>query len=381
MSEAIINVKELRKLVSESSNEFKAVIGKGVEDENKKNSGKACSDANKRAKDYDGGLENEVGYNEIKYEKDDGNYTLLDYNPENASKEWKNRTKANALGYSSEAEMNNGLPKSGNYSGNKKFYDGIKACGKKMHKNVKDFKETGLQASKMPDKTFEKEEMYESKIIEHAGLIVPYAIVKMIFDMAESGETTLGLEKTPYDEIFDNMERHGEIDRNMLSKDKAILSFISSAYSEASKKFGDDKNLYESKDGVNMRNLINKFNSYSNEENNSLNEENLKTIFFKKTAFLTEGHMISRIPDEFKKDGNQFKMKDKTGNEYIVEWKNGKGNIIGHNNKSGLIESIDRMKNLYNYSSSDSKTTLSERMNEGENSFSRTLKAARRIIK
>ena len=50
----------------------------------------------------------------------------------------------------------------------------------------------------------------------------------------------------------------------------------------------------------------------------------VKTAFFKKTTVLTEGHMMSRIPDEFKVEENVFRMKDKTGNEYLLEWKDGK---------------------------------------------------------
>ena len=32
--------------------------------------------------------------------------------------------------------------------------------------------------------------------------------------------------------------------------------------------------------------------------------------------------MMSRIPDEFKVEENVFRMKDKTGNTYLLEWKN-----------------------------------------------------------
>jgi hypothetical protein len=113
--------------------------------------------------------------------------------------------------------------------------------------------------------------------------------------------------------------------------------------------------------------------------NEPLNEHrNIKTIFFKKTEFLTEGHMLSRIPDEFKTEGEQFKMKDKTGNTYLVEWKNNKGVIISHSNKQGMNESLNRMKDLYSYSSTDTNTTLNSRLNEDAN-FNSTLNNARKI--
>ena len=59
--------------------------------------------------------------------------------------------------------------------------------------------------------------------------------------------------------------------------------------------------------------------------------------------------MISRIPDDFKKNGTSFKMKDKNGSEYLVEWDNNKANIIEHVNKKGMDESISRMKELFDY--------------------------------
>ena len=65
--EMTYNVSDLKRLIAESSNEFKAVLGPNVEKENKSNNGKAYSDAKKRAKDYDGGLAKEE--KKVKYEK------------------------------------------------------------------------------------------------------------------------------------------------------------------------------------------------------------------------------------------------------------------------------------------------------------------------
>lgn len=114
-----------------------------------------------------------------------------------------------------------------------------------------------------------------------------------------------------------------------------------------------------------------------------VNENKIKTVFFKKTTFLTEDHMISRIPDEFKNEGCTFKMKDKTGNEYLVEWSDNKANIIGHEDKVKFNESLDRMKSLFSYNSGDyyKNTTGSERLNESNEGFTTTLDNARKIIK
>ena len=93
--------------------------------------------------------------------------------------------------------------------------------------------------------------------------------------------------------------------------------------------------------------------------------------------------MMSRIPDEFKVEKNVFKMKDKTGNEYLLEWKNGKAEIISHSNKQGMNESIERMKALYGYKASDyyKSTTNASRLSESNEGFTDTLDKVRKIIK
>lgn len=285
-------VSDLKKLVAESSNEFKAVLGPGVESENKKNNGKAYSDAKKRAKDYDGGLEKEVGEEKPKYEKLDANKTTIDYKIDNASKEYKDRVKAQVKGYTSAQEMNNGIEKAGDYSDNENIYNGIKDSGKKIHDAEREYKFTKVQTREKP-REYERNEMYESK------------------------------------------------------------------------------------DGFDMRNMIDTFRSNTTP---TVLKEHIKTVYFKKTTFLSEDHMKSRIPDEFKKEGEQFKMKDKTGNTYLMEWKNNEGKIIGHSNKTGMVESLDRMKEMYGYNTQDTNTTKSYRINEGESALADTLAKMRKII-
>ena len=133
-----------------------------------------------------------------------------------------------------------------------------------------------------------------------------------------------------------------------------------------------ENEMYESKEGFDMRNMIDMFKA--NEQKVML-KEHVKTAYFKKTTFLNEEHVISRIPDEFKKEGEQFKMRDKTGNEYLLEWKNNSGKIIGHYNKNGMNESIERMKSMFNYSPSDSRSMR----NEGEDNLVNTLNKVRKM--
>jgi hypothetical protein len=267
-------VSDLKALIAESSNEFKAKLGPGVESGDKANNGKAYKDAEKRAKDYDGGLADSIEV--AKYDKTkegDHNRTTLDYEVDNIDQKYKDRIKAQAEGYTSVAEKENGIEKQGDFEGNKNIFKGVTDDADEWKKEREMVKRAGLTARTTPEDTFKHDSLYENK--------------------------------------------------------------------------------------------------------------NVKTAYFKKTTFLTEGHMMSRIPDEFKVEENVFRMKDKTGNEYLLEWKNGKAEIISHSNKQGMNESIERMKALYGYKASDyyKGTSTASRLTEGNESFTDTLNKARKIIK
>ena len=275
MKEMTFTVGSIRSMIEESSNEFKAKLGPGVKNDNKDINGKAYKDAEKRAKEYDGGLADSVKV--AKYDKTkegDDNRTTLDYEVDNTDQKYKDRIEAQALGYTSVSEKENGIEKQGDYEGNEQIFKSITDDADKWKEKMVNARASGLAA-----RTYDKEKTF----------------------------------------------KHGD--------------------------------LYENK--------------------------NMKTAFFKKTVFLTEGHMMSRIPDEFKVEENVFKMKDKTGNTYILEWKNGKAEIIDHRNKHGMDESIDRMKSLIGYKSSDyfKGTTVDSRLDEDSKAFSDTLDRARKIIK
>ena len=277
--EQVLTVKAIKGLIKESQQEFKAKIGNGVESGNKTNNGKAYSDAKKRAKDFDGGLSDEVGEKKAEYKKEDFNKTLMDYTPDNVTPEYKKRVKK---------EFVNGDDE------NEKIYKEFKKSGEEQQKNEKELKKSGLQAREWPDEVFDKD------------------------------------------------------------------------------------NMYESRDGFDMRKMLNSLNEKTTRK--QFNESHVKTVLFKKTEFLNEAHMISRIPDDFKKNGTSFKMKDKNGSEYLVEWDNNKANIIEHTNKKGMDESISRMKELFDYKTSDTKTNYSDRLNENDDKFQETLKKMRKII-
>jgi len=116
--------------------------------------------------------------------------------------------------------------------------------------------------------------------------------------------------------------------------------------------------------------------------------KNMKRLYFKNTQFLSESHMINKIPDDYKYDGNKFIMKDSLGTEYIVEcsidseYNNVEFNVINKYNKQELKEQLDRMKSLYNYDRSDnSKEKVMESRNAGTSSFAEDLERVRNLNK
>ena len=418
--EKTFKVSDLKRLIAESSEEFKPLIGKNVEKDNKSNSDKAYNDAKKRAKEFDGGLEN-TGGKRAKYEKNDANRTTLDYEPENANDAYRKRVKAQVDGYTSEAEKNNKIEKSGDFSDNENIYNGIKKSGQELHKGEKDMKKSGLQGREWPDKVFDREEMYESKEgFDMKQMINRMRILQENFDGSlddfykeedENGNYgEPGMVKS-YDigDIYVSNTEHEAEEENMSVEDflKLWWNEISSEYIPFTwQKLGSGygfhgkeitrvgnvifKDIYgqlivdESAPGENEYNddfMSRVKNAQLGTKAQGLMEnKNIKTVYFKKTEFLTEGHMLSRIPDEFKNEGETFRMKDKTGNIYLIEWKNNKGVIKEHKNAQGFNESLDRMKDLYSYSSKDTETSLKSRLNEDSN-FNSTLNKARKIIK
>jgi hypothetical protein len=92
------------------------------------------------------------------------------------------------------------------------------------------------------------------------------------------------------------------------------------------------------------------------------NESKMKRLHFNKTVFLNEEHMLKKIPDDMKTDGNKFYMKDSVGNEYLIECVRDKvlkdivhTNIVDYTNKEKINETFQRMKELYDFKASDNK--------------------------
>jgi len=115
-------------------------------------------------------------------------------------------------------------------------------------------------------------------------------------------------------------------------------------------------------------------------------ESKIKKLKFKNTQFLSERHVFSLIPEDYKKDGNKFIMKDKQNDEYLIEWKIdektkiSEGIVVNHENKEKLKEEFDRIKKLYEYNSRDHSGDMTrDSRREEENQISKTIKKLKEV--
>ena len=114
--------------------------------------------------------------------------------------------------------------------------------------------------------------------------------------------------------------------------------------------------------------------------------KNMKRLHFKNTTFLSEAHMLKKVPDDYKYDGNKFIMKDSVGTEYIVEcrvdpeFKNVEFDVVNKYNTQQISEQLGRMRELFNYDRSDnSQDTLRENREQGTNGFTEALNRMREL--
>lgn len=147
MGEISYSVRELRQVIKESSqSEFKPKLGPNVEKDDKKNAQEAYDEAEKRAKNYDGGLKTPEK-NKLS-PREDGNKTMLglDYDAE-PSDDFKKKVAAQAEGYASVKEKNNGIEKSGDFSDD--FYDNEKKTVNQMADDRDNVRTAGLVSSEL----------------------------------------------------------------------------------------------------------------------------------------------------------------------------------------------------------------------------------------
>ena len=106
----------------------------------------------------------------------------------------------------------------------------------------------------------------------------------------------------------------------------------------------------------------------------------IKMLTFKNTQFLSEGHMMTRIPDEYKTEGNKFIMKDSSDNQYLVEWHKEEPMITKKPNMTLVNEQKERMKQLWGYKSVEAKTSTSSFRVQEDKSFGDMVNKARKLM-
>ena len=271
-------VGDLKRIIRESTNEFKPVLGPNVMSDNKRENDKSYKDAEKAAKDYDGGLRPEK--KGTLPDKADGNATTLDYNPRtDPGKDFKDKVDAQAKGYTSKLEEENGIEKVGEFDKEGKIKKNFEDANDERLKGKKALATSGIQGNNMKDDYKEKETMYE--------------------------------EKRP-----------------------------------------------------------------------------AKRLLFKHTKFLNESQVLSRIPEEYKVDGQKIYMKDSVGNEYIVECQKSElagiveTNIVGFKNDKVLSEQVQRIHELFGYETPNDRANATPQQRIAENAqFQDMMNLSRSLIK
>lgn len=274
MEQVSYRVGDIRRVIKESSLGFEPKLGANVKSDNKRNNEKSYKDAEKAAKDYDGGLKDEKKGNLP--DKMDGNHTTLDYNPRTeVSKDFKDKVDAQLKGYTSKAEEKNGIEKAAEFDNDGKLKKHFTDASKEINKEKEILAHSGIQGANEPKK--EKNTMYENKA---------------------------------------------------------------------------------------------------------------KRLVFKHTKFLNESQMISRIPEEYKIDGQKIYMKDSADNEYVVECvkseKSGliETNIVGYSNKRLEEAQQNRIAELFGFEHDklQAPTSMQTRVDESRN-FQDIMNLAREVIK
>lgn len=117
------------------------------------------------------------------------------------------------------------------------------------------------------------------------------------------------------------------------------------------------------------------------EDNDKTMYENkkIKRLTFK-TQFISEGHMLSKVPDELKVEGKRFIMKDTADNEYLVEWSNREPKVTKKVNMTLVNEQKNRIKELWGYKSPESSHSTSSFRVQENKGFTDMVNRARKLM-
>lgn len=378
IKEGKYTISELRAALqeSETKNEFKPVLGDGVEKGNKKNNGEAVKDITKEVGNFNGDKMEHTVVAPV-----DRNKTTLDvvWNELEPNKEWEDRVEAQVKGYPSvDNEKNTDVKDNGglDYKGNEEFLKNREKLQKDWKGTVKDDMDAGLKGRELKkynvvNENFDPEDDY---------MTTPDIVAKDFIKWATSEA-----DKAPYP--INAMEM---VHDAYCNNDQDVLEDLAGAYFEA--KYTDMAQWDAVLKGVEK--AVNAYGYYNNLEHNQTPEsndepdgnnmnnnepmddkpepldenktkntnKNMKRLHYKKTTFLTEAQMLKTIPEEFKTNGNKFYVKDASGTEYLVECTVDEKfdfptlSVVSKLNESKTNSEIDRMKQLFGYESSQFNT-------------------------
>ena len=113
-----------------------------------------------------------------------------------------------------------------------------------------------------------------------------------------------------------------------------------------------------------------------------------KRLNFNHTKFLNEAQMLSRIPEEYKKNGQVIYMNDKAGNEYVVECVLSEStgfietNVVSYKNDRVMNEQIERINQLFDYKTpaTCAPTSMETRISESKG-FEDIMNLSRSLVK
>lgn len=164
LSEGIYTFSELKRILEESTSEYKPKIGSKVIRDDAQNNVKAVKDIMKET----GVIEDKVEDTKRDTNPEniyDTNKTTLDVNfAYEPSKDYKERVKAQVHGYASkEHEKNSDTDESVDVSGNEKFYDEQEKKSKGQNKKETDERHAGLKSHNLDKENFKDKTIYANE--------------------------------------------------------------------------------------------------------------------------------------------------------------------------------------------------------------------------
>lgn len=389
IKEGKYTISELRAALQESDtkNEFKPVLGNGVEKDNRKNNGEAVKDITKEVGKYNGEKMVHTVVTPV-----DRNKTTLDvvWNELEPGKEWKDRVDAQVEGYPSvdnkkntDAKDNGGL----DYKGNEEFLKNREKLQKDWKGTVKDDMDAGLKGRELKkynvvNENFDPEDDYMTTpdivakdFIRWAtteadrGHNYPINAMQMVHNAYTNNDqdTLEDLAGAYFEAKYTDMAQWDDVLKGV---EKAVnaYGYYNNLEHNNTAEDNNDTDGNESVDmTINNNEPVDDKPEPLDENKTNKTKKNMKRLHYKKTTFLTEAQMLKTIPEEFKTNGNKFYVKDASGTEYLVECIVDEKfdfptlSVVSKLNESKTNSEINRMKQLFGYESSQFNTKVDKK--------------------